>query len=347
MVEPLEIVSVGMVNGVGLAAEASAAAIRCALDNFQETRFMDSGGEWIIGSEVPLEQPWRGIEKLSQMAAMAVKDCLWNQESPLSQIPVLLCLAETDRPGRLDGLDERLSQRIQHLLDIKFHADSGVYSEGRVGGVLAFERARHLLVEKNSAQCLIVGVDSYLVGPTIAAYEARFRLLTSQNSDGFVPGEGAAAVLLKRAGSDAHLACHGTGLGTEHATPESGESLRADGLVEAIGHALAATGCTIADTDYRISDVSGEQYLFKESSLAVSRIMRVRKEEYDIMHPADCIGQVGAAMVPTCLAVTYYAQQKRYAPGPTALCHFGNDDGRRAVLIARSVTGSANRSANR
>ena len=56
--QPLAIVGSGMVTGVGLSAPASCAAIRCAIDNFQETRFMDSGGEWLLGCEVPLEQPW-------------------------------------------------------------------------------------------------------------------------------------------------------------------------------------------------------------------------------------------------------------------------------------------------
>ena len=53
---PVAILGCGMMTGVGLSAEASCAAIRCALDNFQETRFIARGGEWIIGSAVPLEQ---------------------------------------------------------------------------------------------------------------------------------------------------------------------------------------------------------------------------------------------------------------------------------------------------
>lgn len=58
--QPLAIQATGMVTGVGLDTASSCAAI----DNFQETRFMDAGGEWIQGCEVPLEQPWRGIRKL-------------------------------------------------------------------------------------------------------------------------------------------------------------------------------------------------------------------------------------------------------------------------------------------
>jgi hypothetical protein len=53
-----------------------ARAIRCAISNFQETRFMDSGGEWIMGSCVNLEKPWRGIPKLAKMLASVLRECI-------------------------------------------------------------------------------------------------------------------------------------------------------------------------------------------------------------------------------------------------------------------------------
>ena len=338
MVQPLEVASVGMVNGVGLYAEASCAAIRCAIDNFQETRFMEKGGEWIIGSEVPLERPWRGLAKLCRMAAMAIQDCLESAKRVHpSQIPLLLCVAEKDRPGRLAGLDDELFGLIEEQLGFRFDRRSRVIAGGRVGGVDAIEVARRLIYKDALPWCMVAGVDSFLVGPTLAAYEERDRLLTSKNSDGFIPGEGAAAVLLTRSStrSDSPLTCQGTGFAVETATVASEEPLRADGLVAAIQGALSNSGCSMGDTDYRITDLSGEQYGFKESTFAVSRTLRDLKPEYDILHPADCVGEVGAAIVPTVLAVTYYSNRKAYAPGGTALAHFGADDGRRAALILR------------
>ena len=73
---PIAILGAGMMTGVGLTAPASCAAIRCAIDNFTETRFMARGGEWIIGSAVPLEQPWRGQAKLVKLLAGPVRECL-------------------------------------------------------------------------------------------------------------------------------------------------------------------------------------------------------------------------------------------------------------------------------
>jgi 3-oxoacyl-[acyl-carrier-protein] synthase-1 len=47
-----------MVSGVGLNVPASCAAIRCGIDNVQDTRFINSGGGWTMGSNVPLEVIW-------------------------------------------------------------------------------------------------------------------------------------------------------------------------------------------------------------------------------------------------------------------------------------------------
>ena len=69
---PLAVLGVGLVSGVGLTAEESCAAIRCGINNFQETRFIGSDGDWLVGSAVELEEPWRGITKLAKMAARAI-----------------------------------------------------------------------------------------------------------------------------------------------------------------------------------------------------------------------------------------------------------------------------------
>ena len=107
--QALAIKGSGMVSGVGLSAPASCAAIRCAISNFQETRFMDSGGEWIMGSSVPLEKPWRGIPKLAKMLASVLRECIACEPSlNINKVPILLCLAEEDRPGRLQDLDNQI-----------------------------------------------------------------------------------------------------------------------------------------------------------------------------------------------------------------------------------------------
>jgi 3-oxoacyl-[acyl-carrier-protein] synthase I len=331
---PVAILGCGMMTGVGLTAEASCAAIRGRLDNFRETRFIARGGEWIIGSEVPLEEPWRGIPKLARLLAGPLRECLdLIPDVPPESIAVLLCVAEEDRPGRLEGLGNPLFFQACELLGVRFHDKSRVIAQGRVGGAVGLHHASRMIHEEGFRHAIVAGVDSYLVAGTLRAYDERGRLLTPENSNGFIPGEAGAALLVGPPGAGGGIVCLGMGFAMEKATIESEEPLRADGMVAALQQALAAAGLTMAEIGYRMADISGEQYAFKEADLAVSRILRDRHEFQDLWHPADCIGDTGAAAVPGMLAVALSAARKGYAAGDPVLAHSSNDDGRRAAIV--------------
>ena len=180
---------------------------------------------------------------------------------------------------------------------------------------------------------VIAGVDSLLTWPQLRDFERNDRLLTSVNSNGFIPGEGAGALLVSRPTRAPQLLCTAIGFGMETATIGSEEPLRADGLVAAFRAALGQAGCGLHDFDLRLTDVSGEQYYMKEAALAMSRVMRQRKDELDIWHAAECTGEIGAAAGPVALAVAEAACRKDYAPGPNILFHAGNDSGLRTTVV--------------
>jgi len=333
---PLAITGVGMVTGVGLNAPASCAAIRCAIDNFQETRFMDNGGEWIKGCEVPLEQPWRGKTKLIKMAAAAINECLANNKQIIPKdTPLFLCLSEHERKGRVIDDDNQFFLDLQTELGVEFHEQSRVIARGHVAVAVALKHARALLQERKVKQVLIAATDSLLVEPTLDHFEENDRLLTSQNSNGFIPGEAGAALVVEtvHARPEPQLICHGLGFGVEKAHVDSEEPLRADGLTAAIKESLGDAGCGESILQFKITDISGEQYHFKESSLAFSRIDRTKREEFDIWHPAECIGAVGAAIGCVMIGVLKAACENDYSKGNYILAHLGNDDGKRSSLI--------------
>jgi 3-oxoacyl-[acyl-carrier-protein] synthase I len=331
--QPIAILNAGMVTSVGFTAPASCAAIRVGITGFAETRFMFDG-ERLIGSPVPFEEGWRGREKLLQMVVPAIDECLTGIDpEQCRKISFILCLAEEDRPGRFPGLDDGFFREIQQRLGRTFAPQSYLVARGRIGAVQAIDYARRLIAAGHP-YCVVAGVDTYLVAQTLSAFRDERRLMTAENSNGFIPGEAAAAVLLGPAGSAAgRLACVGIGYGSEPAPLGSGAPSRADGLVAAFHAAFADCGMTIGQTGYRLTDLSGEQYGFKEAALAMTRTLRDRKEEYDIWHPADCIGEVGAAAVPAVLGVALFAAGKGYAPGPRVLCHFAGNGAERAALV--------------
>ncbi|MDQ0034150.1 3-oxoacyl-[acyl-carrier-protein] synthase-1 [Variovorax boronicumulans] len=331
---PIAIQSAGLVTSVGLSAPAACAAIRAKLKNPCETRFVDSIGEWIMAHEVPMDTPWRGLPRLAHMAAMAVEDCLRDvPRAEWPSIPLLLCVAEHDRPGRQEGLDDQLFLQLQQVLGVSFAVESAIVAHGRAGAGVALLQARKLVHEQRLPGVLIVAADSLLNWPTLGHYERSGRLLTSHNSNGFMPGEGAGALLVGLPDGQPQLLCAGIGFGVEAAHIDSGEPLRADGLVAAIRAATDDAGCEMHDLDFRIADISGEQYYFKEAALALSRTMRRLKEEFDLWHPAECTGEAGALSGISQVAVADAACRKAYAPGRNVLLHMANDAGQRCAVV--------------
>ncbi|WP_341317005.1 hypothetical protein WN982_37465 [Paraburkholderia sp. IMGN_8] len=326
----------GLITSVGLNAAASCAAFRAKLSNPSETRFIDSRGEWIKAHQVPLQQPWRGLTRLAKMAAMAIDEALEDvRKSQWHELPLILCVAEAERPGRMAGLDDQLRQQIQSELGASFAPQVLTVPQGRVGVAIALAQARGLIERNGVPFVLVAATDSLLSWPTLLYYEQTDRLLTASNSNGFMPGEGAGALLLGRPGDHAALVCTGIGFGREAAHIDSEEPLRADGLSRAVKTALTEAGQEIHQMDFRITDNAGEQYYFKEAALALSRLLRVRKEGFDIWHPAECTGEVGAVSGMTILSLAKAACEKHYAHGPNILAHMGNDAGQRAALSLR------------
>jgi 3-oxoacyl-[acyl-carrier-protein] synthase-1 len=337
---PIAILKTGLVTSVGLTTPSSCAAIRAKVTNPSETRFIDSGGEWIMAHQVTLEQPWRGLAKLSKMAAMVIEEALADvPRNEWQQIPLLLCVAEPERPGRLDGLDGRLFTDIQAELSARFASQSAVVAHGRVGVGVALAHARSLLTG-GFARVLIAATDSLISWPTLSHYEREDRLLTGRNSNGFMPGEGAGALLVgaveDRAGQ---LVCTGIGFGREAAHLDSGEPLRAEGLSQSIKAALADAGCAMHDMDFRITDLSGEQYYFKEAALALSRTLRQPKVDFDLWHPAECTGEQGAAAGVAMVALADAACRTAFTKGPNILAHLANDAGQRVAMTCQWAGG--------
>jgi 3-oxoacyl-[acyl-carrier-protein] synthase-1 len=331
---PVAVLGSGLVTSVGLTAPASCAAIRAKVANPTETRCVDSADEPIMAHQVLLDRPWRGLTKLTKMAAMAIEECLASDApGDWSRLPVLLCVAEQDRPGRVAGIEDRLLQLIADEVGVTFGHDCSLISHGRTGIAVALKRARSLIHRDRVEHVLIIATDSLVTRRTLTHYERDNRLLTPANSNGFMAGEGACAFLVGKPTGKRELICDGLGFAMEAAHIDSGEPLRGDGLTHAHKMALADSGRGMDDVDYRITDLSGEHYYFREAAFAFGRLARKPKEESELWHPAESIGASGAALAGVCLAVAQAAVERGYAPGNTALLHFSDDGGQRASVV--------------
>jgi 3-oxoacyl-[acyl-carrier-protein] synthase-1 len=332
---PIAIENTGLVTSVGLSAAASCAAFRAKVSNPTETRFRGSDGEWLMAHQVPLAQPWQGLTRLAKMAAMAIEEALQDlPRADWGKLPLLLCVAEKERPGRMTGLDSTLFLMIQEELGVSFADHSMVITQGRVAVAVALAQARSLMARGLCARVLVAATDSLLTWPTLGHYAKHNRLLTPMNANGFLPGEGAGAMLVaNRPAHQGELRCAGIGFGLEAGHILSEVPLRAEGLSGAIKGALTEAACQMHDMDLRITDLSGEQYYFKEAALALSRTMRVLKDELDIWHPAQCTGEAGALAGMAVLAQALASCRKGYGKGAHILAHMANDAGQRAAIV--------------
>jgi len=216
---------------------------------------------------------------------------------------------------------------------VRFHSQSAIVTQGRVGLAVALARARALVSQAQPRRVLVVATDSLLAWPTLSHYEQNGRLLTEGNSNGFMPGEGAGALLIGPPTPGApELVCTGIGFAREAAHIDSEQPLRGDGLSEAVKAALADAECQMHDMDFRITDNSGEQYYFKEAALVLARLLRQRKEAFDIWHPAECTGEMGAVSGFSIVSMAHAACRKGYTVGTNILVHMANDAGQRAAM---------------
>ncbi|WP_395446870.1 3-oxoacyl-ACP synthase [Aminobacter sp. UC22_36] len=324
----LDIVSVGMVTAVGLDGPSSCAAMRARLDGFRETNFFESSDTRLNGAPVPLPRNWIGEKRMAHLAAGAISEAFEAAPQARGQTALILCLPEEDRPGRPMRDNSALLRRIGEIVNVSPHSRSRTVAHGRPSGHAAFDYARRLLGSGEAPYVMIAGVDSYLTAPAVHHYLDKKRLLTSDNPDGFIPGEAAAAVLCSRPEGDG-FKLFGLGLAREPASIVNADDLplRADGMTAAYSAVFRESGIEMNRLGYRISDLVGEQYWFKQAALVTIRLLRGRHRFQDLWSPAESLGNVGAAVVPLMVGMAWTAAQKGYAAGNPVLIEASSDAG--------------------
>jgi 3-oxoacyl-[acyl-carrier-protein] synthase-1 len=238
----------------------------------------------------------------------------------------------------LPDIDQEILDGVQDRLGCRLHGASSVVRRDHVSIAVGLLRAQELIAQRQAPCCIVAGVDSLIQQDLVEYYLNKRRLLTERNSNGFSVGEAGSAVLVVPGGphSSGELQILGIGMARERATIESEEPLRAEGLIQSIRGAFAASATTYEDVQYRITDLNGEHYKFKEMAQAMVRFQRKAKPKlFDLWHPIEYIGDVGAAIGPIVLGLALHAGQKGYGNGPGVLCTFGNDDGERAAIVVR------------
>jgi 3-oxoacyl-[acyl-carrier-protein] synthase-1 len=342
---PMSIVGLGMVSCLASGAELNAAAMRCNYDGFTQTTYQHPGRtNKQVGAPVSDEltgEKLADFEKLGVMLRKVINRAVSSLPVDYADLPVFISM-----PNKVPATYFNSDEALQELVDYAFkdiplgilHPKSTALWRQRCGFTSALLLAQDMLYQQNREYVLIVGIDSLLNSSSLSYYAGndavKKRLISEGHSDGFIPGEAATAVLLSTPGKNpSEVIIAGVAEAEENAyLGNEEEPLLAKGLVEAIRKASKDAGLELHHASFRVASVSGESYFFNEAALAQTRALKRKIKTQPIWHPADNIGEVGAAVGGAMVVMTYYAFVLNYAPGSVALCHISNDDTHRGAF---------------
>ncbi len=335
MPETLKIAGLGMVSSLGVGSEYNAAAMRCHYDGFTQVDSHTVDNENLLVSKVELKDSYRGNKRLAKLMQMAMDEAM--EKLPKNeQVPLYVCLPEQNPLlGNTKTLSEHLREELKatHYAAQINYQQSTFFSLGRVAFAHACQQAQQQLNEGQHKYILIIAVDTLLHPQIINYYQSQYRILQTDNSDAFIPGEAAVAVLLTNQATENNTEIQGIGISEESGYILSDQPVTGAGLTNAVNQAAKKAGIAISDTAFRISTASGENYFFKELTIVHGRIMNNPRQDHPLWHPADSIGEVGAASTAAMVVMAHYAFKKGYAPGDMALCQSSNDNQHRAAFI--------------
>ncbi len=331
----LQITATGMCCAVGYSTEAVTASMRAGMNHFRETEFIGPQGQALLGAQLYNIDLW-GPARMGWMFQRVLDECLSKDPhlNPLETC-LLLIIPEPERSGYHQDWPRDIyhSCKIPHT----FHRSSRLMPVGKAGLITGLKLAQELLSHRIVRRVLISGVDSLLTPAVIMHYMDR--LLSVENTDGFIPGEGAGAVVVTLP-NPCNKAVIITGLGQsqEEAHYFQDELVnRGQGLSTAMRMAAKDSGIALADTHFHISADNGEAFYARETALAISRSLERKVPKYPHMMIHTNLGETGAAAGPLLLAYLAATLGHADSPGSKALAHISADTGGRVAAIVEHI----------
>jgi 3-oxoacyl-[acyl-carrier-protein] synthase-1 len=314
------------------------------LDRYFETIPMGLVPEDALESELPpeialLPLPARA-RRMLRLAAPALRTVLGQAGPP----PVRLYLAlpqltVTDAPW-MKGFALSLGKIAGVEIDAP---NSRVIPAGRAAALVALELALAALERDPTHSIIVGGVDTFLDLKLLSELDAQGRILGPHVMDGFIPGEGAAFLVL--AATAARSAGPPGGAITVQAAASASdpghrsgpEPARGEGLAQAIEVLRSRLKSLQSPVAVTFAGLNGESFDAKQWGVARLRHSDFFAPGMLVHHPADCFGDAGAATgaIVTGLAATALAGGHRAGP---ALIWAASDGESRACAVLSTTS---------
>ena len=329
----LAITGVGLLNPVGQMAAECMHSIRSAISGLSLLPYPDRAKEWIAGGRVFRWTSEGGTRRWETLLGVALEQA-WRQASaPMSAGPAALILGkpEPERPGKAPVSLASVPPQWTELKGFPAITQIEYLEAGACNAHAALYRAVRLFETSPVRMCIFAVVDSQLDIRTMRWHESNYRLKCSYLADGLMPAEAACVLIIEpQESADARgartisriLAVAGE---REEASVLADLPNTGSALTRAVRTALRDSGVASSDVGMIWSDLNGESYRARE--WAFTEIRLGFQTQTQLLHPADCHGDLGAVTDASLL-------------GMAALCHGTGWSGDKPLLVfAGSETG--------
>lgn len=217
-------------------------------------------------------------------------------------------------------------------------AVSKIFPGGRAAAFAALEAALNTIEQNPSASLVVGGVDTYLDLRVIGVLDREKRILGNEVLDGFIPGEGAAFLVLKNSRQTGphpdsrQVTLRGAATVLDAGHRYGTEPARGEGLADAL-QKLSDTVAIRSPISNTFAGFNGESFDAKLWGVARLRHTSLFSPDMVMQHPADCIGDTGAAAGAILTTLAAFALSSGNREGPTLIWAASDHELRGCALL--------------
>ncbi len=345
--ETIAITALGAMTPVGSHVKQSCASIRAGINRFMNHPYfypqlpepaLSEAELAMVSPIVPLNPSAPLVERLIELSMAPMRELIIAgklRREDFKSTAILISLPDGNRTRPFAGYEKAFLGEYFRRLAIEPSSIQQVFQEGHTGVFSAMTEASRLLRSGACRLCIILGIDSYLDKESLHDLDQAYRLKSERNVDGFIPGESAVLVLLETIGhaQERNMSVlakiGGLGHGVEKENILSDKISSGKGLGDALAQ-VPGLGQGQA-VGWVICDMNGESARSREWGIVQCRSSKVFGGLRKLSHPADCVGDIGAASGALFVAIACQGFARGYTPESGTLLWTSSDFGQRAV----------------
>ncbi|MDM8542944.1 beta-ketoacyl synthase N-terminal-like domain-containing protein [Desulfococcaceae bacterium HSG9] len=339
--QAVSIIGVGACTAIGVNAPMSAASVRAGISRISEHPYMiDKTGEpMIIAMASYLPEDIEYIERIVELGLSAVNEALspLNELKINGEIPLIVGLPPK-RPGVVDSVELEITDKIGGNEKFGF-SEIETIPCGHSAGLIAVEKGCRKIAKGEAEFCLAGGADSYMSPMLLEFLDFEEQLHSEANKYGFTPGEAASFCLLasektaEKYNLDVRAKIMSVANAKEENLIKTDTVCVGEGLTKTIKNVLNPIADTGKKINQTVCDLNGERYRTDEYGFTLSRTGEFFVKPDDIITPADCWGDTGAASGPLFISLAVRAGLRGYAKGHLTLVWTSSESGERSAAL--------------